>query len=35
LVNTGPGSIAGLFAVTSVIGAAAYRWTLGRRLSRQ
>lgn len=35
LVNTGPGSIAGIFAVTSLIGAMAYRVFLARRLSRQ
>ena len=35
LVNTGAGSVIGLFAATSVAGAAAYRWILGRRLSRQ
>lgn len=35
LVNTGPGSIAGLFAVTAAAGAFAHRWMLGRRLSRQ
>jgi len=35
LVNTGPGSVAGLFAATTAIGAMAYRWMLSRRLSRQ
>lgn len=35
LVNTGPGSVMGLFAVTTAIGAVAHRWMLGRRLSRQ
>lgn len=35
LVNTGPGSIAGLFAATSAVGTFAHRWMLGRRLSRQ
>lgn len=35
LVNTGPGSVVGLFAATTAIGAVAYRWMLSRRLSRQ
>jgi hypothetical protein len=35
LVNTGPGSVVGLFAATTAIGAVAHRWMLGRRLSRQ
>jgi hypothetical protein len=35
LVNTGPGSVMGLFAATTAIGAVAHRWMLGRRLSRQ
>lgn len=35
LVNTGPGEVAGLFAATTGAGIAAYRWALGRRLSRQ
>lgn len=35
LVNTGPGSVAGLFAATTAVGAVAYRWMLSRRLSRQ
>ena len=35
LVNTGPGQVAGIFATTSALGAGAYRWMLGRRLSRQ
>lgn len=35
LVNTGPGSVAGIFAAVTVAGAFAYRWMLGRRLSRQ
>ena len=35
LVNTGPGSVVALFAVVTVAGAAAYRFVLGRRLSRQ
>jgi hypothetical protein len=34
LVNTGPGSVMGLFAATTAIGAVAHRWMLGRRLSR-
>jgi hypothetical protein len=33
LVNTGAGSVAGLFAATTVAGAAAYRKMLARRLS--
>ena len=33
LVNTGAGSVIGLFAATSAIGAIAYRWFLGRRLN--
>ena len=33
LPNTGAGSIIGMFAATSAIGAVAYRWFLGRRLS--
>lgn len=32
LVNTGAGSVIGLFAATSAVGAIAYRWFLGRRL---
>lgn len=32
LVNTGPGSIAAMFAVTAVLGSVAYRWFLARRL---
>jgi hypothetical protein len=35
LVNTGAGSVAGIFAATTALGAGAYRWMLGRRLSRQ
>ncbi|HSX46346.1 MAG TPA: hypothetical protein VLG27_05115 [Candidatus Saccharimonadia bacterium] len=35
LVNTGPGSVAGLFAVVSVASTAAYRRILARRLNRQ
>lgn len=35
LVNTGAGSVAGIFAATSALGAAGYRYFLGRRLSRQ
>lgn len=35
LVNTGPGSIAGIFAATSIAGAMAYRVFMARRLSRQ
>jgi uncharacterized repeat protein (TIGR01451 family) len=35
LVDTGAGSVIGLFAATSAIGAMAYRWFLGRRLSGQ
>jgi hypothetical protein len=34
LVNTGPGSMVGIFAGASAIGAVAYRWFLGRRLHR-
>lgn len=34
LVNTGAGSIAGLFAASSIIGTLAYRYMLSRRLSR-
>ncbi len=33
LVNTGPGSIAAIFAVVTTLGAIAHRWYLGRRLS--
>lgn len=33
LVNTGPGSIAAIFAVVTGLGAIAHRWYLGRRLS--
>jgi hypothetical protein len=35
LVNTGPGSAVGLFAATTLSGAAFYRRLLARRLSRQ
>ncbi len=35
LVNTGPGSVIGIFAATVALGAAGYRFILGRRLSRQ
>jgi hypothetical protein len=35
LVNTGPGSVAELFAAATVIGTVAYRRMLARRLSRQ
>lgn len=35
LVNTGAGSVVGLFAAVSAAGAVAYRYFLGRRLSRQ
>jgi uncharacterized repeat protein (TIGR01451 family) len=35
LVNTGAGSVAGLFATITVAGAFAHRWFLSRRLSRQ
>ncbi len=35
LVNTGPGSVAGLFAGTAAIGTLGYRRMLSRRLSRQ
>jgi uncharacterized repeat protein (TIGR01451 family) len=35
LVNTGPGSVLGIFGATTAIGTLAYRWMLGRRLSRQ
>lgn len=34
LVNTGPGSVLGIFAGVSAASAVAYRWFLGRRLSR-
>lgn len=34
LVNTGPGQVVGLFTLTSLWGAAGYRWYLGRRLAR-
>ncbi|MDB5171134.1 MAG: exported protein of unknown function [Candidatus Saccharibacteria bacterium] len=33
LVNTGPGSVAAIFAVVTALGAVVYRWYLGRRLS--
>lgn len=35
LVNTGAGSVIGIFAAATAAGAAAYRFVLGRRLSRQ
>lgn len=35
LVNTGAGSVAGLFAVVAAAGAFGYRLFIGRRLSRQ
>ncbi|MEO8104757.1 MAG: hypothetical protein ABI602_00270 [Candidatus Saccharibacteria bacterium] len=35
LPNTGAGSVIGIFAATSAVGAVAYRWFLGRRLSRE
>jgi hypothetical protein len=35
LVNTGAGSVAGIFAATTALGAVGYRYFLGRRLSRQ
>jgi hypothetical protein len=35
LVNTGPGSVVGLFAAATAIGTLGYRKMLGRRLSRQ
>jgi uncharacterized repeat protein (TIGR01451 family) len=35
LVNTGAGNVVGIFAATSALGAGAYRFVLGRRLSRQ
>ncbi len=35
LVNTGAGSVAGIFAATTAIGAVGHRWFLSRRLSRQ
>ncbi len=35
LPNTGAGSVMGLFAATSAVGAVAYRWFLGRRLSSE
>lgn len=33
LVNTGPGSIALLFAITAAVGTFAHRWYMGRRLN--
>lgn len=35
LVNTGPGSVVGIFAAVVVAGTVGYRWLLSRRLSRQ
>lgn len=35
LVNTGPGSLAAVFAGTTAIGSLGYRWLLGRRLARR
>jgi hypothetical protein len=35
LVNTGPGSVVGLFAAATTAGTFGYRWMLSRRLSRQ
>ena len=35
LVNTGPGSVIGIFAAASIAGTVAYRRLLARRLSRQ
>lgn len=35
LVNTGAGSVAGIFAAATAAGAAGYRYMLGRRLGRQ
>jgi hypothetical protein len=35
LVNTGAGSVAGLFAAATIVGTISYRLFLGRRLSRQ
>jgi len=35
LVNTGAGSVVGLFAAATAAGTVAYRWVLSRRLSRQ
>ena len=35
LVNTGAGSVVGIFAATTAAGAAAYRYLLGRRLSQR
>jgi hypothetical protein len=35
LVNTGAGSVVGIFAATTALGAAGYRWMTSRRLSRQ
>lgn len=35
LVNTGPGSVIGIFVAATLAGIAAYRWILSRRLSRQ
>lgn len=35
LVNTGPGEVLGVFALTTAAGAIAYRWMLGRRLGSQ
>lgn len=35
LVNTGPGQVVGIFALTSVWGAVGYRWYLTRQLLKQ
>lgn len=35
LVNTGAGNVVGIFAAATAIGAAAYRFVISRRLSRQ
>lgn len=35
LVNTGPGEVVGIFGAVTIAGAAAYRWVLSRKLSRQ
>jgi hypothetical protein len=34
LVNTGPGSIVGVFAATASLGTLAYRWFIGRKLQQ-
>jgi hypothetical protein len=35
LVNTGAGNVVGIFAATTALGAAGFRWITSRRLSRQ